>query len=67
MESANLTRARFDQGQSLAAQLMDAETALIAARVRRAEAQADQRIAVAALRKALALPQLDPQLDQEKK
>jgi outer membrane protein len=66
-ESANLTRARFDQGQSLATQLMDAETALIAARVRRAEAQADQRIAVAALRKALALPQLDPQPDQEKK
>ena len=66
-ESASLTRARFDQGQSLATQLMDAETALIAARVRRAEAQADQRIAVAALRKALALPQLDPQPDQEKK
>jgi outer membrane protein TolC len=66
-ESANLTRARFEQGQSLATQLMDAETALIAARVRRAEAQADQRIAIAALRKALALPQLDSAPDQKNK
>jgi outer membrane protein len=66
-ESANLTRARFDQGQALSTQLMDAETALLAARVRRAEAQADQRISVAALRKALALPQLDPQPDQKNK
>jgi len=38
---------------------MDAETALIGARVRRAEAEADRRIAIAALRKALGLPQLD--------
>jgi outer membrane protein TolC len=60
-ESADLTRARFEQGLALSTQLIDAETALIAARVRRAEAQADQRIAVAALRKALALPQLDSQ------
>jgi outer membrane protein TolC len=66
-ESANLTRARFDQGQALSTQLMDAETALIAARVRRAEAQADQRIAVAALRKALALPQLESQPDLKTK
>jgi outer membrane protein TolC len=58
-ESAQLTRARFDQGEALSTQVLDAETALLAARVRRAEAQADQRIAVAALRKALALPQLD--------
>jgi len=60
-ESANLTRARFEQGAALSTQLMDAETALVNARVRRAEAQAEQRIAVAALRKAVALPQLDPQ------
>ena len=60
-ESAALTRARFEQGLALATQLMDAETALVTARVRRAEAEADQRIAVAALRKALALPQLDSQ------
>jgi outer membrane protein TolC len=58
-ESVELTRARFAQGLALSTQLIDAETALTAARVRRAEAQGDQRIAVAALRKALGLPQLD--------
>jgi outer membrane protein TolC len=58
-ESATLTRNRFEQGLALSTQLIDSETALVAARVRRAEAEADQRIAVAALRKALALPQLD--------
>jgi outer membrane protein TolC len=41
--------------------LIDAEAALLAARVRRAEAEADRQIAIAALRKALGLPQLDPQ------
>jgi outer membrane protein TolC len=60
-ESANLTRNRFEQGLALSTQLIDSETALVAARVRRAEAESDQRIAVAALRKALALPQLDAQ------
>jgi len=60
-ESASLARARFEQGKALATQLMDAESALVGARVRRAEAEADQRIAIAALRKALALPQLDSQ------
>jgi outer membrane protein TolC len=39
--------------------LIDAETALVAARVRRAEAEADRQIAIAAMRKTLALPQLD--------
>jgi len=58
-ESAELTRARFEQELALSTQLIDSETALIAARVRRAEAEADQQIAVAALRKALALPQLE--------
>jgi len=58
-ESANLTRHRFEQGLALSTQLIDSETALVAARVRRAEAESDQRIAIAALRKALALPQLD--------
>jgi outer membrane protein TolC len=57
-ESVELTRSRFGQGLVLATQLIDAETALIGARVRRAEAQGDQRIAIAALRKALGLPQL---------
>lgn len=58
-ESASLTRKRFEQGMALSAQLIDAESALVAARVRRAEAESDQHVAVAALRKALALPQLD--------
>jgi outer membrane protein TolC len=57
-ESAALTRARFEQGLALATQLIDAETALTTARVRRAEAEADRRIAVAALRKARGLSQL---------
>jgi outer membrane protein TolC len=59
-ESVELTRARFEQGLVLSTQLIDAQTALTAARMRRAEAEADHRIAVAALRKALGLPQLDP-------
>ncbi len=60
-ESATLTRNRFEQGLALPTQLIDSETALVTARVRRAEAESDQRIAVAALRKALALPQIDSQ------
>ncbi len=60
-ESAGLTRKRFEQGAALASQLLDAESALLAARVRRAQAEADQQIAVAALRKAIALPQLETQ------
>jgi len=60
-ESASLTRKRFEQGLALSTQMIDSETALVAARVRRAEAEYDQRIAVAALRKALGLPQLDAQ------
>ena len=58
-ESVALTQARFDQGLALSTQLFDAETALTGARVRHAEAEGDRRIAVAALRKALGLPQLD--------
>jgi outer membrane protein TolC len=60
-ESAKLTRGRFEQGLALSTQLIDSETSLVSARVRRAEAESDQRIAIAALRKALALPQLDSQ------
>jgi hypothetical protein len=55
-ESASLTRNRFEQGLALSTQLIDSETALVAARVRRAEAESDERIAIAALRKALAYP-----------
>ena len=58
-ESAELTRARFEQGLAISTQLIDAETALTAARVRRAEAEADRKIAIAALRKALGMPQTD--------
>lgn len=57
-ESVQLTRARFEQGLALATQLIDAETALTGARVRQAQAEADRHIAVAALRKALGLPQI---------
>ena len=58
-ESLALTRNRFAQGLALAAQLMDAQTALTGAQVRRADAQADVQIATAALRKALGLPLLE--------
>jgi len=54
-QSVRLTRARFEQGLALATQLIDAETALTGARLRRAESEADRRIAIAALRKALGL------------
>jgi outer membrane protein TolC len=66
-ESAGLTRARFEQGAALSTQLVDSQTALVAAQVRRAEAEADQQIALAALRKALALPQLDSKSKSENK
>ena len=58
-ESVSLTRARFEQELALSTQLIDAETALLSARVRRAEAEADRQIAIAAVRKALNLPQLE--------
>jgi outer membrane protein TolC len=58
-ESLTLTRERFAQGAALATQLIEAQTALTAARVRRADAQADVQIATAALRKALGLPILE--------
>jgi outer membrane protein TolC len=60
-ESLALTRDRFAQGLALSTQLMDAQTALTGAQVRRADAEADVQIATAALRKALGLPILDPQ------
>ena len=58
-ESASLTRARFEQELALSTEMIDAETAVLNARVRRAEAEADRQIAIAAVRKALALPQLE--------
>ncbi|MBI3853010.1 MAG: TolC family protein [Verrucomicrobia bacterium] len=59
-ESAELTRARFEQGLAIATQLIDSETALAVARVRRAEAEAYRSIAIAALRKAVGLSLLSP-------
>ena len=58
-ESVALSRLRFEQGLLLALQLMDAQTALTAARVRQAEARADYRIALGAVRKALGLSQVE--------
>jgi outer membrane protein TolC len=58
-ESVHLTRVRFAQGLAIPTQMIDADTALISARVRRAEAENEQRIAVAALRKALGLGQIE--------
>jgi outer membrane protein TolC len=60
-ESASLTRARFEQELTLPRDMIDAESALVSARVHRAEAEADRQIAVAAVRKTLALPQLKSQ------
>jgi len=58
-ESAGLTRVRFEQGLALSTQLIDAETALTGARVRREQAEADRNIAIATLRHALGLPQIE--------
>jgi outer membrane protein TolC len=58
-ESVVLTRARFEQGLALSTQLIDAETALTEAKMREVEAEADRRIAIAALRKAQGLSQLE--------
>ena len=58
-ESVRLSRDRFEQGLALSTQMIDAEAALLSARVRRADAETDEQLAIASLRKALALPQLD--------
>ncbi len=58
-ESLRLTQNRFEQGLALSTQILDSESALLAARVRRADAESDERIAIGALRKALGLPQMD--------
>jgi cobalt-zinc-cadmium efflux system outer membrane protein len=57
-ESVRLVRERFAGGLALATQLIDAETALTAARIRRSEAETDRSAAIAALRRALGLPLL---------
>lgn len=58
-ESVKLTRDRFEQGLTLSTQMIDAEAALLAARVRREDAETDEQLAIASLRKAFALPMLD--------
>ena len=52
-ESVSLTKDRYANGLALLTQLLDAETALTAARQRRAAAEADVHIAQAALDRAL--------------
>jgi outer membrane protein len=54
-ESVKLTRDRYEQGLALTTQLIDAETALTGARVRRVEAETNLSVAVAGLRRALGL------------
>ena len=57
-ESAALSRARFEKGLLLTAELIGAEGRLIEARTRRAFAMADELIAVADYRRSLGLPML---------
>jgi len=56
-ESAVLSRARFERGVILSSDLINVETRLTQARMRRAIALADERVAVAQLRRAHGLPQ----------
>ncbi len=55
-ESAAISRARFEAGDLLATELIGAETRLTEARVRRALAEAGERVAAAELRRAAGLP-----------
>lgn len=59
-ESAALSRARFEREALLAADLIGAESRLIEARLRRAMAAADERVALVELRRALGLDPLPP-------
>lgn len=61
-ESAALSRARFEKGALLAADLIGVEGRLIEARLRRTVAEADERIALVELRRALGQPPLPPDL-----
>lgn len=54
-ESASISRARFEAGDLLATELIGAETRLTEARMRRAIAVANERVAVAELRHATGL------------
>lgn len=61
-ESAALSRARFQQGALLTADLIGVEGRLIEARMRHAVAAADERIALAELRRAVGVDPLAPTL-----
>lgn len=58
-ESAALTRARFEKGAVLTADMIGAESRLIAARLRHTVAAADERTALVELRRALGLNPLN--------
>jgi outer membrane protein TolC len=63
-ESAALSRARFEKGALLTADLIGVESRLIETRMHRAVAGADERIALAELRRALGLtPLAQPSLE----
>lgn len=55
-ESSDLTRQRFTQGLALSSHVIDAENALVQAEFGLAQARSDRLLAIAALRRALALP-----------
>jgi outer membrane protein len=55
-ESARISRARFEAGSLLSAELIGVETRLTEARMRRAVATASERVAVVELRRAAGLP-----------
>ncbi|HVU35071.1 MAG TPA: TolC family protein [Opitutaceae bacterium] len=57
-ESAELSRARFEQGALLASDLIGVEGRLLEAKLRRTVAEADERIALVDLRRALGLDPL---------
>lgn len=57
-ESASLSRARFETGALLAADLIGVESRLLETRLRRTLAEADERIALAELHRALGLTPL---------
>ena len=58
-ERAKIARSLFKTGIALSTQLIDAETALTTSRLAADEVGANRWIAIAALRQALGLPQLD--------
>jgi outer membrane protein TolC len=55
-ESAAISRARFESGDLLSAELIGAETRLMEARMRRSMAATSERVAAAELRRAAGLP-----------